>query len=108
MNPCSTNSREYEFDSLWDETSDKDVDRIHTYKNQLKVGEKYRVWFDESGPTNIDVSSIDVIKIQKNSNISLDKVTLGLVLLVLAFFEYTMNTIEPTTFVLLTYPKLID
>lgn len=37
--PCSTNYHEYEFDSLLDATSDKYVDRLHTYENQLKVGE---------------------------------------------------------------------
>ena len=45
-----------------DETFDKDVDRVHTYENQLKVGEQVRVWPNESKPTNVDLSLIDVVR----------------------------------------------
>ena len=38
MSPHSTDSREYEFDSLSKATSEKDIDQIHVYENQLKWG----------------------------------------------------------------------
>ena len=37
-----------------------------------------------------------------------DKIALGLDLLVHAFDDYTVNAIEPATTLSLTYPKLID
>ena len=33
MSPRSTDSREYEFDSLLEATTENDIDQVHVYKN---------------------------------------------------------------------------
>ena len=108
MTPCSTNYREYEFDTILYATYDNDVDITQTYENQIEVGEKSRVWYYESHPTNDDVSLIDVIRTQRNLNIPLDEIALGLDLLVYAFDDYILNAIQLAIVLSLTYPELID
>lgn len=75
-----------------------DVKRVHTFENQLKIGEQSRVQSNEFDPTNINVSLVDVVRTQRNLNIPLDEISLSLNLLVCAFDDYIMNAIEPTTF----------
>ena len=36
MSPRSTDSKEYEFDSLLEATTEKDIDQIHVFENQLE------------------------------------------------------------------------
>ena len=47
LSPYSTDSKEYEFDSLSEATTEKDIDQIHVFENQLEVGETSRVMSDE-------------------------------------------------------------
>ena len=108
MSPRSTDSREYEFDSLSEATTEKDIDQVHVYENLLKVGETSRVMSNESESTSVLVSLIDDVSTSKNSNTPVDEIALGLDLLVYAFDDYTMNAIEPATTLSLTHPKLID
>ena len=72
------------------------------------MGESSRDRSDESESTNVLVSSIDDVSTLRNSNTHVDEISLGLNLLVHAFNNYNVNTIEPATTLSLTYPKLID
>ena len=99
---CSIDSKEYEFDSLLD------INQVHIYENQLKVGETSRVRLDESFPTSALDSLVDDVRAQRHSNILLDEAILGLELFVQAFNGYTINAIKPTTSFSLTYLELID
>ena len=108
MSSCSTDSGEYEFDSLSEVTTEKDIDHVHIYKNLLEVGEASRVLSDESESTSAPVSVINDVSTSRNSNTSVDEISLGLDLLVHAFDDYTVNTIEPVTTLSLTHPELID
>ncbi len=94
--------------SLSEETIDKYIDQVHVYENLLDVVELSRVRLDESYPTSFLKSLINDVNAQRNSNTLMDEVSLGLKFLIQAFNEYTMNEIEPTTSLLLIYPKLID
>ena len=47
LSPRSTDSREYKFDSLSEATTEKDIDQIHVFENQLEVGETSGVMSDE-------------------------------------------------------------
>jgi len=108
ISPCSTDSKEYEFDSLPEATTEKDIDQVHVYKSQLKVMETSRVMSNKSKPTSFFVSSVDIISTLRDSNTPMDKISLGLDSIVHAFDDYTMNAIEPTTTLSLTYLELID
>ena len=70
--------------------------------------EASRVMSNESNPTSVLESLVDDISAPRNSNTLIDEAALGLELLVQAFNDYTMNAIEPTTTLLLTYIELID
>ena len=108
MTPRSTDSRDYEFDSLSEATTEKDIDQIHVYESQLEMGETSGVISDEFESTDVLVSSFDDVSSLRNSNTLMDETALGLDLLVRAFDDYTVNAIEPATTLSLTYPKLID
>jgi hypothetical protein len=43
LSPYGTDSREYKFDSLLEVTTNKDIDQVHVYENQLEVVETSRV-----------------------------------------------------------------
>lgn len=105
---CSTYAWEYEFDSLLEVTSEKDVDQVHKYENQLEIHEQSIFWLDESHPTSVDDFSINSIWIQRHFNIPSNKIILGLKLCVQAFDDYILNAIKNSTSLWLTYPKLID
>ena len=78
MSPRSTDSREYEFDSLSEETTEKDIDQIHVHENQLEMGETSRVMSNKSESTSVLVSSADDVSTLRDSNTPVDKITLGL------------------------------
>ena len=86
----------------------KDINQVHVYENQLKVGEAFRVMSIEFDPTSVLESLVNDISALRNSNTLMEKITLGLDLLVQEFDDYTMNTIKPPTSFSLTYPELID
>ena len=71
------------------------------------MGETSRVMSNESKPTSVLVSLVDDVSTFRDLNTLVDEITLGLNLLVHAFDDYTMNTIEPATTLSLTYPELI-
>ena len=108
MSPCNIDSREYEFDSLSEATTEKDIDQVHVYENQLEVGEASRVMSNDSNPTSVLESLVDDVSIPRHSKTLMDEATLGLKLLLQAFNDYTVNAIKPTTTLSLTYSKLID
>ena len=58
MSPRSTDSREYEFDSLSEATTEKDIDQVHVYESQFKMGETSRVMSNEYEPTSVLMSSL--------------------------------------------------
>lgn len=101
-------SHEYEFDSLFDATYKKDVDMVHAYANPLEVGEGSGVRSNEFGSINVYVLSTTNMRIQINLNIALNEIALGVNLLVHAFNDYTMNTLEPVTSPPILHPELID
>jgi len=82
LSPCNTDSREYEFDSLSEATTEKDIDQIHEYENQLKVWEVSRVMSSEFGPTSVLKSLVDDVSSLRHSNTPTDKIILCLNLLV--------------------------
>jgi hypothetical protein len=108
LSPCSTDSWEYEFDSLSEVTTDQDIDQVHVYENQLEVGETSRVRSDGFDPTSVLGSSIASVSSQRYSNTLSDEAVVGLELLIQAFNDYTVNAIEPVTTLSLTHPELID
>ena len=108
MSPRSIDSREYEFDSLSEATTEKDIDQVHVYESLLEMGEISRVMSNESEPTSVLMSSIDDVSTLRDSNTPMDEIALGLDLIVHAFDDYTMNAIKPATTLSLTYPRLID
>ena len=108
MSPRSTDSREYEFDSLSEATTEKDIDQVHVYESQLEMGETSRVMSNEFESTSVLMSSVDDVSTLRDSNTPVDEITLGLDLLVHAFDDYTVNAIEPVTTLSLTYPELIN
>lgn len=108
LSPCSTNSKEYEFNSLSEATTNKDIDQVYVYENQIKVGETSRVRLDGSNPTNFLESSIASVSTQKHLNTPLDEVVIGLELLVQALNDYIGNAIKPFSTLSLTHPELID
>ena len=67
MSPRCTDSREYEFDSLSEATSEKDVEQVHVYESLLKMGETSSVMPNESEPTSILVSLIDDVSTLRDS-----------------------------------------
>ena len=67
-----------------------------------------RVRSNESNPISVLESLFDDVSDQRHSDTLLDEATLGLKLLVQAFDDYTMNTIEPTTSLSLIYLEVID
>ena len=108
LSPCSIDSKEYEFDSLSEATTEKDIDQVHLYEIQLEVGEVSRVMSNEFGPTSLLETSVDDISALRHSNTPTHEISLGLNFLVQAFNDYTVNAIKPTTTFSLTYPELID
>lgn len=108
LSPCSTDSREYKFDSLSEATTDKDIDQVHVYETQLKVGETSRVRSDELDLDSVLESSVLRVSSPRNLNALVDEAAVGLELLIQAFNDYTVNAIEPATTLSLTYPELID
>ena len=68
LSPCSIDSREYEFDSLSEATTEKDIDQVHVYENHLEMGEASRVMSNESGPNSVLVSSVDDVSAPRNLN----------------------------------------
>ena len=71
-------SREYEFDSLSEATIEKDIDQVHVYENQHKVGEVSRVMSTESNPTSFLKSLVDDVSAPRHSNTLIDEATLCL------------------------------
>ena len=62
----------------------------------------------KSNPTSVLKPLVDDVSALRNSNTLMDKIALGLDLLVQAFDDYRVNTIDPATTLSLTYPELID
>ncbi|WP_229775754.1 hypothetical protein, partial [Pseudomonas laurentiana] len=103
-----TDSGEYEYESLSEATTEKDIDQIHVFENLLEVGETSGVMFDKFRSTNVLASSVDDVSSLRNSNAPMDEIALGLDLLVHAFDDNTVNALEPATTLSLTHPELID
>ena len=59
MSQCSTDYWEHEFDSLLEATTDKDIDQVHVYENQLEVGEFSTVRSDKYYPISVIESLIN-------------------------------------------------
>ena len=59
---------------------------------------------NESDPTSVLKSSIDDVSAPRHSDTLIDEAALGLKFLVQAFNDYTIDSIEPTTTLSLTYP----
>ena len=68
MSPRSMDSREYEFDSLSKATTEKDIDQVHVYESQLKMGGTSRVMSNESEPTSVLVSLVDDVSTLRDWN----------------------------------------
>ena len=82
LSPYSTDSREYEFDSLLEATIEKDIDQVHVYENQLEVGEASMVMYNESNPTSVLKSLVDDVSAPRHLDSLMNEVTLGLDFLV--------------------------
>ena len=78
------------------------------YNIPLKVGEQSSVRMKEFDFIDVNISSTNSIRNQRNLNTSHEEIALGLNLLVYAFDDYTVNTLEPVTSLPLFYSKLID
>ena len=72
------------------------------------MGETSRVMANESESTSVLVSSVDDVSTLRDSNTPVEKIALGLDLLVHAFDDYTVNAIELSATLSLTYHELID
>ena len=104
----STDSHEWEFHSPTYSTSDNEVDAIHTYDSSVNVGEGFSVRTNESDSLDVDLSFVVFARTQRVSNTLLNEIARGLNLLVHAFNDYTVNTLEPITSLSLQHPELID
>ena len=71
------------------------------------MDEASKVMSNESNPTSVLKSLVDDVSAPRHSNTLTNKDALGFEFLVQAFNDYTVNAIEPTTTLSLTYPKLI-
>lgn len=102
-------SHEYEFYSLFEATTTKkDVDEVHTYETQLDIGHKSSVRPNKLDSTYVNIYNTGSVRIPRDSNASMDVVTLGLKLLMNTFYELTMNALEPVKYLPLIHPKLIE
>lgn len=103
----STDSNEYEWDSLSNASHEVGVDVVHTYTNQTNVFDESFIGFDES---NSQLSLVDhVDSLRSNSNLGIFKdFPIGPNSLVTIDDSFHINNMEPSTFLSLVHSNLID
>ena len=89
-------------------TSNKEVEAIHAYHNSLSIGEGFSARMNESDSPDVNLSFVVSTRTQRVSNTLPNEIARGLDLLIHAFDDYTVNTLEPITSLSLQHPELID